>query len=85
MGLHKLRDLIAGLIYGDLRVIAEKGEGESTVVLQQTHFEPLASTIGGGSRITFGDGLIEPSKASSIYYWQLHILSSWINKVLIYE
>lgn len=36
------------------------------VVHQNSNFEPLASTIGGGSRITFGESLA--TNESSIYY-----------------
>ncbi|CEG76172.1 hypothetical protein RMATCC62417_11105 [Rhizopus microsporus] len=68
MGLHKARDIVANYIYGNTAVFTEKDRPDSVVVLQQTNFEPLASTIGGGSRITFGENNAEPSKASSIYY-----------------
>ncbi|CEG69331.1 hypothetical protein RMATCC62417_05423 [Rhizopus microsporus] len=68
MGLHKARDIVANYIHGSTTVFTEKDRPDSAVVLQQTNFEPLASTIGGGSRITFGENNAEPSKASSIYY-----------------
>ncbi|KAG1446672.1 hypothetical protein G6F56_009498 [Rhizopus delemar] len=64
LGLHKLRDLVANLF--DEK--STSSDSESKTILRQTNFEPLASTIGGGSRITFGESQIEPSKTSSIYY-----------------
>ena len=68
MGLHKARDTVANYIHGSTTLFTEKDRPDNAVVLQQTNFEPPASTIGGGSRITFGESNVEPSKASSIYY-----------------
>lgn len=78
--LHKSRDWIAKrLLIRQTKKISNvsaaqnsnlRASEKQTEINQTSNFEPLASTIGGGSRITFGDSLIEtlPSNNSTIYY-----------------
>jgi hypothetical protein len=75
---HKLRDWAAKRFAKKYRqetsfqnAAAAKAMTESPAsVHQNSNFEPLASTIGGGSRITFGESSAEHiSNASSIYYY----------------
>lgn len=76
---HMFRDWIAKKLfakkyYANNTMVKEQldvdtTEEKVTKVHQTSNFEPLASTIGGGSRITFGDSLADtPTNESSIYY-----------------
>lgn len=78
---HKLRDFIAKkLIASKCCAVKQNSAGamdtamtkpeKSDVVHQNSNFEPLASTIGGGSRITFGDSLLSdhPVNESAVYF-----------------
>ncbi|KAL7331301.1 hypothetical protein PS15p_203510 [Mucor circinelloides] len=75
VGLHKARDQIAKRFVKKYRNHQptqddddEKKETPSEIT-QTSNFEPLASTIGGGSRITFGENsTTDISNHSSIYY-----------------
>jgi hypothetical protein len=74
---HKLRDCLAKRFVKKYRreTFFQNATGAKVMketqasVHQNSNFEPLASTIGGGSRITFGESSTEHiSNASSIYY-----------------
>jgi hypothetical protein len=47
-------------------IVSSTDTEKPIAVHQNSNFEPLASTIGGGSRITFGESLA--TNESSIYY-----------------
>lgn len=78
---HKLRDFIAKNLITSKCLAAKQNNTrvmdtamtkpeKSDVVHQNSNFEPLASTIGGGSRITFGDSLLSdlPVNESAVYF-----------------
>lgn len=79
VGIHKSRDQIAKRFaskYRGRQLTKEEGNADDeekkeipSEITQTSNFEPLASTIGTSSRITFGEAsATEMSNHSSIYY-----------------